>query len=153
MEWYRTTSSADERITLIAGASGLRDPKLADEAIALFMTKTIKPQDLAYWFVYFMRNRHARPATWSWMKDNWGWIEQQFKNSHDYADFPKYSAGALSTEKELEDYKAFFEPKLSENDIAMIIRQGVEEIGIRVLWRDRDLEAITEVLKREHPEA
>lgn len=147
LEWYKTTQSADERATLAAGISALRKPALAQNALKLFTTKTIKPQDVALWFAYFMRSRHARPATWRWMQDNWGWITAQFKNSHDYADFPKYAASAMSTCGELEDYKKFFEPKLDEPDVAMVIRQGIEEIEVRALWRERDLAAITKVLK------
>jgi aminopeptidase N len=147
LDWYKTTQSADERITLVAGMSSLRDPALANEAIKLWTTRTIKPQDIAYWFIYFMRCRYARPAAWQWMVENWDWITEQFKNSHDYADFPKYSAGAMSTRDELEQYKTFFEPKLNEQDIAMVVRQGMEEIEVRVLWRERDLDAIAKTLK------
>jgi len=148
LDWYKTTDSADERTTLAAGLSALRDPKLASKATELFTTKAIKPQDLGFWFAYFMRNRHSRATTWQWMQDNWGWIEKQFKNSHDYSDFPKYSAGAFSTPKALADYKAFFEPKLGESDIAMVIRQGIEDIEVRVLWRERDLAAIQGFLQK-----
>lgn len=146
--WYKTTLSADERVNLIAGITSTRDPGLATEITALFTTKLVKPQDLAYWFIYTIRNRHARPAGWKWMQDNWGWITKQFKNSHDYADFPKYSSGAMSTRDELEQYKAFFTPKLDEQDIAMVIRQGMEEIEVRVLWRERDLAAVARMLKQ-----
>lgn len=144
--WYKETQSADERINIVAGLSDIKDAKLAEQATALFTTKTIKQQDIAYWFIYFMRNHHARPVVWQWMKDNWDWIIKQFKNSHDYADFPKYSASAFSTREELAMYTEFFEPKLKENDIAMVIRQGIEEITIRALWRERDLPAIAEFL-------
>ncbi|HSW81607.1 MAG TPA: M1 family metallopeptidase [Candidatus Saccharimonas sp.] len=148
LDWYKTTDSADERTTLAAGLSALRDAKIAHKATDLFTTKTIKPQDLGFWFAYFMRNRHSRATTWQWMQDNWGWIETQFKNSHDYGDFPKYSAGAFSTNEDLAKYKAFFEPKLGESDIAMVIRQGIEEIEVRALWRERDLAAITDFLRK-----
>ncbi|HET9411542.1 MAG TPA: ERAP1-like C-terminal domain-containing protein, partial [Candidatus Saccharimonadales bacterium] len=147
LQWYKTTQSADERITLVAGLSALRDPKLGDQAITYFRSEFVKPQDVTYWFIYFLRNRHSRHAAWQWMVNNWDWISEQFKNSHDYPDFPKYSSGALSTEQELHDYKQFFEPKLQEQDIAMVIRQGIEEIEIRVAWRKRDLDAITTFLQ------
>jgi len=43
----------------------------------------------------------------------------------------------MSTRKQLEMYRQFFEPKLNETDIAMVIRQGLEDIEVRVLWRER----------------
>jgi aminopeptidase N len=149
LDWYKTTNSADERVTLVAGIGGMRDPELAKKATALFMTKTIKPQDIAYWFIHLIRNRYARKVVWQWMQDNWGWIEKQFKNSHDYGDFPKYSSGAFSTREELAMYKEFFEPKLKEADIAILIKQGIEEIESRALWRERDLEAIATYLAQQ----
>jgi aminopeptidase N len=82
------------------------------------------------------------------MVTHWDWITKQFKNSHDYADFPKYSSSAFSTREELAQYKQFFEPKLNEADIAMTIKQGIEEIETRVLWRERDLAAVTDYLKK-----
>jgi aminopeptidase N len=147
LEWYKNTSSADERVNLTTGMTSMRDPELAKDMTKLFTSKFVKQQDLAYWFVYTIRNRHARQAGWKWMVGNWDWVIKQFKNSHDYADFPKYSSGAFSTAEELQQYKSFFEPKLGEADIEMVIRQGIEEIETRVLWRERDLKAVTTYLK------
>lgn len=146
LNWYKTTISADERVSIAAGISSTRDPEMAKEIVKLFTGKLVKPQDLAYWFIYTIRNRHTRHVGWQWMQDNWDWIVKQFKNSHDYSDFPKYSASGMGTREELEQYKAFFEPKLDEQDIAMVIRQGIEEIEVRMLWRERDLDAITNML-------
>lgn len=144
--WYTTTISADERVNIASGICSTRDPAIGKDIAKLFISKTIKPQDLAYWFIYSIRNRHIRSISWQWMVDHWDWVVKQFKNSHDYSDFPKYSASGLSTRKELEQYKAFFEPKLDEQDIAMVIRQGIEEIEVRMLWRERDLDVITSML-------
>lgn len=145
--WYKETLSADERVNLTVGMTSMRDPEIAKDVVKMFTSKLIKPQDIAYWFIYTIRNRHSRQIAWQWMQDNWGWIEKQFKNSHDYADFPKYSASGMSTREELEQYKTFFEQKLNEQEIAMVIRQGIEEIEVRVLWRERDLDAIATLLK------
>ena len=146
MEWFKTTQSAEERTNLIGGLTSMRDPKLAQELTQLFTTKTVRPQDLAYFFIYGMRNRHARPATWQWMIDNWDWIVKQFKNSSDFVDFPKYSSSAMMTREELANYKNFYEPKLDDNSIAMTIRQGIEDIETRVLWRERDIDSVAKFL-------
>jgi aminopeptidase N len=146
ISWYKTTISADERVNIASGIASTRDPEMAKEIVQLFTSKMVKPQDLAYWFIYTIRNRYTRQTSWQWMQDNWDWIVKQFKNSHDYSDFPKYSASGMGTREELEQYKAFFEPKLDEQDIAMVIRQGIEEIEVRMLWRERDIDAITNML-------
>lgn len=151
LEWYKHTTSAEERINLTIGITAVKDPTLAREITALFTTKFIKPQDLFYWFIYLMRNRYGRDATWEWMQTSWDWIIKQYKGDHDYADFPKYAASCMNTAEQLAAYKAFFTPKLDEADLAQVIRQGVEDIEVRVLWRQRDLAGVAAFLHANTP--
>ena len=146
--WYKTTPSAEERTNICAGISSIRDETVTTELLALFTTKAIKLQDVFYWFIYFIRSRYARQATWQWMQDNWQWVEKNFGGDHDYGFFAKYSAGAFSTREELTQYRAFFGPKLAEQALARIITQGFEDIETRVLWRERDLAAVAAFLKK-----
>ncbi len=147
--WYKTTQSADERINIAAGLSSIRDKKVAKTLLALFTTDTIKLQDVFYWFIYFIRSRHARDETWQWMQDNWDWIIEKFGGDKDYNFFPKYASGTFSTREELAKFKAFFEPKMAEPALVRTIEQGYEDIEIRVLWRERDLTAVTNFLKKD----
>lgn len=147
LEWYKTTTSAEERINLAAGITSMRDKDLAREVTTLFTTKLIKPQDLFYWFIYLIRSQHGKKPAWDWMVKNWEWIEKSFKGGHDYADFPKYAASALNTREYLEEYRKFFTPKLAETELERVIKQGLEDIEVRVLWRERDLQDVSEFLK------
>ncbi len=147
LAWYKTTPSADERINICAGVSAVRDEAVAREVLALFTTKTIKLQDVFYWFIYFIRNRYSRQVTWEWMQQNWSWIEKNFGGDHDYGLFPKHSASAFSTRQELAQYREFFEPMLDTPSLARVITQGFEDIEIRVSWRERDLAAVIDFLK------
>jgi aminopeptidase N len=146
--WYKSTSSADERVNLCAGISSVRDPKLGKKMLALITTKTVKLQDMFYWFIYFIRNPDTRQVTWQWLQDNWDWVEKNFAGGDDYGFFPKYSGSAFSTRKELAAYKKFFTPKLNEPSLKRTIEQGFEDIEIRALWRERDLDAVTDFLKK-----
>jgi len=148
LEWYKTTQSADERINLCAGMSSVRDPKVAKLLLDLVTTKTVKLQDVFYWYIYFVRSRYARDVAWEWMVGNWGWIVKQYGGDADYGHFPKYSASAFSTREELARYNEFFGPKRKEQALTRIIQQGAEDIEIRILWRERDLKAVTEFLKK-----
>lgn len=149
LEWYKTTTSADERINLCAGITSIREGELARETLKLLTTKTVKLQDIFYWFIYFIRNRYTREAAWDWMVENWGWIVDKFSGDiSDYGAFPKYAASAFGTRQELEMYKEFFEPKLSEIGIARTIQLGMEDIEIRVLWRERDLKTVADFLRK-----
>lgn len=148
LKWYKTTLSAEERLNICAGISSLRDKQLAEKIMSLLTTKTIKLQDVFYWFVYLVRNPETRLIAWQWMKHNWHWIEQHFGGDHDYGFFPKYTANAFSTPEELRRYKEFFEPKRGEPALTRVIEQGFEDIETRLLWRERDLAAVTDFLKK-----
>lgn len=147
LDWYSATTSAEERVQIIVGLSSARDPELIKRALALLMTEAVKLQDLFYWVVYLSRNRHARDLLWGWMQQNWQWIIKQFGNDMHYTDFPKYMADSFSRADQFESYKQFFEPKLTVPELARTIRQGIEDIEGRVLWRERDGKAIAEYLR------
>lgn len=149
LTWYTTTLSADERINIVAGLSSMKSEALIKKTLKLLTTKTVKLQDLFYWFIYFMRSRYARAEAWQWMKDNWQWIIQNFGGDADYGFFAKHTAGAFSTRQELAMYKEFFGPKLKEPALARIITQGLEDIETRALWRERDLAAVADYLKKD----
>lgn len=148
LEWYKTTQNADERTNLCAGMSSIRDPKVAKRLLDLVTTKTVKLQDVFYWYIYFVRSRYTRDVAWQWMVSNWDWIVEQYAGDADYGHFPKYSASAFSTPDELTRYNEFFGPKRAEQALTRIIDQGAEDINIRILWRERDLEAVTDFLKK-----
>jgi aminopeptidase N len=147
--WYRTTLSADERVNIVAGISSMKSEMLAKKTLKLVTTKQVKLQDSFYWFIYFIRSQHTRMATWEWMKDHWEWIIKNFGGDHDYGFFPKYTAAAFSTREQLAMYKKFFEPKLAEAALARTIQQGFEDIETKALWRERDLDAIADYLKKD----
>ncbi len=142
-----TTSSAEERVNLTAGIASVRDPQLIQRAIGMLTTDAVKLQDLFYWFVYLLRNRYARDMTWQWMQDNWQWIEDHFGRDMHFTDFPRYTSSAFSTQAQLDSYKQFFEPKMNHNGLQRFIKQGIEDIESKVLWRQRDFEAVAEYLR------
>jgi aminopeptidase N len=148
LNWYKATTSAEERINLLAGITATRDEKIAHDITTHFTTKLIKPQDIFYWFIYLIRNPKGTQAAWSWMTQNWPWISAQFKGGHDYSDFPKYAASGLSTRDQLQAYRDFFTPKLKEADVARVIEQSFEDIEVRVLWRERDFKAVADFLQK-----
>jgi aminopeptidase N len=143
--WYKTASAA-ERIDLTAGLCNSSQPELIKQALDLITTDTVKPQDIFYWFIRLMGNHHSRPATWQWMQDNWQWITDTFGSDMHYTDFTRYSAAAFSTQEDLAKYRQFFEPLLEVTALERTIRQGLEEVEGRALWRERDLSSISEYL-------
>ncbi len=146
LEWYRASSSAEQRTQLAAGLTASRNPQLIQRALDLLTTDDVKLQDLFYWVRGLVANRFARDQTWRWMQDNWQWIIDHFGNDLHYTDFPKYIAGVFSTSEQLESYKQFFGPMQNLPGIGRAIAQGLEDIEGRIQWLARDTQAVRDFL-------
>lgn len=147
LDWYKNTPSAEERINLCAGITAARDKNIIAQALSLITTQTIRNQDVIFWIIHFMRSPYGRDLTWQWMVQNWQWIYNTFNSDMDYVYFPRFAAAGSSTMAHLAQYKDFFTPKQHEPALTRTITQGIEDIEIRALWRERDLPAIAEFLK------
>lgn len=144
---YRSTQSADLRDDICAGLTSAKSPEAIELILQQFTdSKTIRQQDLAHWFVYLIRNRHARTAAWQWLTSNWDWIEKTYDGDKSYDYFPRYAAGALSTREQFAEYKAFFVPKQSEPALARTIDLGIKEIEGRLELLERDGDAVRRAL-------
>ncbi|HSD55757.1 MAG TPA: ERAP1-like C-terminal domain-containing protein, partial [Candidatus Saccharimonadales bacterium] len=107
----------------------------------------VRQQDVDHWLVYLLRSRFARPQAWDWLRDNWGWIEETFGSDKSYDYFPRYAASAFSTQKLLDEYKAFFEPMKDQPALTRNIVMGIEELENRVTWLERDLMPVAKYFK------
>jgi len=145
---YDSSSSADLRHDICSALCVTKDPKLVERLLArLTDSSKTRPQDVDYWFVFLMRNRHARELTWQWMTGNWKWIEETFKSDKSYDALPRYAASALSTNDWLARYRDFFEPLREQAALKRVIDLGIEEIQGRAAWLERDGEAVRDLLK------
>jgi aminopeptidase N len=139
LKTHQSTASVDLKSDITAGLTSTKDPKTVQKLLGLLTdTSAIRTQDTARWFVYLLRNRYARDATWQWMKDNWNWIEATFSGDKSFDDYPRLSATGLVTRQQLEDYKSFFAPMQSLPALSRIISMGVSEIEARVELIERD---------------
>jgi|ADGO01.1.fsa_nt_gi Aminopeptidase N len=105
-------------------------------------SQKVRHHDVIRWVTSMLRNRHIRSHAWQWVQDNWDWIKKTFEGDHHYDYYPRYIASAFNTEKLANEYKAFFEPKLSELALKQNILLGIEELDTRIAWIKRDLPAI-----------
>ena len=139
LQRYKTTSSAELREDICVGITSTRAPeKIALLLDAIKNPSIVRPQDAARWFVYLIRGRESRTATWQWLQANWQWIEDTFAGDKSYDDYPRYAATALLTPAELEEYKAFFAPLQSVVALKRVIAMGISEIEGRVKLIERD---------------
>lgn len=148
LDIYRDTPSADLREDISSGlTSARRDEDITQLVSRLTDTDLIRPQDNARWFVYLIRNRHAREATWWWVRDNWSWIEKTFGGDKSYDYYPQYSASGLMTPKQRDEYKEFFTPLRSQPALTRVIDMGLNEIDARLDLLNRDGDDVRQALK------
>jgi len=144
---YRSTSSGQLQEDIAAALTATKDSATIDRLIGLYKdTKLIRPQDLPRWYVWLLGNRYARTKVWQWTRDNWGWLESQYKGDHIYEGIPRYIASLLITPEQLKEYKVFFEPRLKEPAIKRNIEIGIRELTGRVELIERDGPAVRKAL-------
>jgi aminopeptidase 2 len=141
LKLYDGTKNSEERVTLAAALTNFEQPKLIEKALGMITTDRVRLQDVTYWVVYSLSNRHARATTWKWIQKHWDWLEKNLGNDLSFSRMPLYAARAGTGEEFLKEYKAFFE-KVSQPSLERSIRQGTETIEWQSEWRRRDLEAI-----------
>lgn len=101
-------------------------------------SKKVRLHDVDHWLVYLMRNRYSQEQAWSWMRNNWQWIEKTFSGDKSYDYFPRYAASALNTRKRLDEYIKFFGLHKSHPVLGRNVTMGIEELNTRIDWLERD---------------
>jgi aminopeptidase N len=145
---HRNSLSADERDELVGGLTAAKQPQQYQQLIDLLTGDLVRRQDLMHWFVYLLRNRYSRIATWEWLTSHWDWIEKEFASDKSYGYFMRYCGGVFSHQSELDNYNAFFEPKKSVVALTRDIALGSQEIASRVAWRTRNEADVTDWLAK-----
>lgn len=143
LEAYKTTASADLKQDISSGLTSTRSHDTLRSFLELLKDETtVRPQDVVRWFAAIIRNRDGRTLAWQWARDNWSWITKTFGGDKSYDYFPRIVAGALLTKKELQEYRAFFEPMQNEPALTRVITLGISDIEGRVALIERDIEAV-----------
>lgn len=141
LKMHNETKSSEEQTTISAALTGFEDKSLYKRALGLITTDTVRLQDVTYWVAYSFMNRHAKQATWEWMKNHWPWLLKNFGTDLSFYRFPIYAARPFYGENFLKAYKEFF-ATVTNPGLERSINQGIEIIEWQTAWRDRDLSAI-----------
>lgn len=144
--FYKKTSSADELITLAAGLTSFKQPLLQTKALELLKTDAVRNQDCIYWIAFSFGNRYSKKLAWEWVKQNWQWLDDNFKGDIGFSRLPLYAARSFSKLSFKKDYSSFFEPLLKPA-IAREYNQGLETIDWQSAWRKRDLSILDKFFK------
>lgn len=144
---YTSTQSADLRDDLASGLTSVKRIEDIDFLISqLTDTGAIRPQDNTRWFAYLIRNRYARSATWSWLRQSWPWIEKTFGGDKSYDYYPQYAASGLISQQQRDEYQEFFMPMRTQPALTRVIDLGIKEIDARLDLLERDAAAVSRAL-------
>lgn len=144
---YVSSSSSDLRHDICSGITSTRNPeKIAHLLDSIKDSSIVRPQDAARWYVYLVRGRESREKSWQWIRDNWQWVIDTFGGAMDYDYYPRYSASALSSQKQLKEFNDFFMPMKDIPALTRAITMGSSEIQGRIELIERDGEAVRTAL-------
>lgn len=135
---HNESTLTEEKTTLAAAITGFEQPELYEKALNMITSKEVRLQDVTYWIVYSFMNRHARRATWEWMKKHWGWLDKNLGSDLSFYRMPVYAARVFSDASFADEYKAFFEPHMSPAH-ERTYNQGLEMIAWQAAWKKRGL--------------
>ena len=147
MDKYISTTSSELKQDICSGLTSTRDAKVVERLLNTVKdTSIIRTQDTARWIAYLVRNKFGRELTWKWVQDNWDWINETFGQDKSCDDYPRYVATSLRTRQQLQEYRDFFEPLMSDPALTRVIKIGINEITDRVDSIERDSDTVKQAL-------
>ena len=148
LESYKDTSNVDYRDDIMVALTSTKNILTGEFLLEKMLENDIiRTQDILSWYVHLLRNLKTRELAWKWLRENWKLIEEKFDGDKSYNDFPRYSGAILRTEKQLQEFKEFFDPLKSDPSLTRAIEMGEREIAGRVALIKRDKTAIDKFLQ------
>ena len=148
LESYKNTSNVDYRDDIMVALTSTKNIRTSELLLEkMLKNDIIRTQDILSWYVHLLRNLKTRELAWKWLRENWKLIEEKFDGDKSYNDFPRYSGAILRTEKQLQEFKEFFNPLKSDPSLTRAIEMGEREIAGRVDLIKRDKTAIDKFLQ------
>ncbi|MCL2676962.1 MAG: ERAP1-like C-terminal domain-containing protein, partial [Streptococcaceae bacterium] len=133
MNFYVKTSLQELKRELAGAVANVKDTASVQYLLDnIKNADAVKPQDIAFSWFYLLSKDYAQDAAWTWEKENWEFIAEKLGGDMSYDKFVIYPGNVFKTEAKLAEYKAFFEPKLSNPGFKRAIEMGIKEIQGRV---------------------
>ena len=145
---YVSTVDGSFKRQLASALAYTNDKETLNQILEALKNKDIvKPQDLAMsWYLPLLNHDFTQATVWAWARENWDWIKAALGGDMSFDKFVIYPANAFKTAERLAEYKAFFEPQLSDMAISRNISMGIKEIAARVDLITREKKAVEEAL-------
>ncbi|WAM38998.1 M1 family metallopeptidase [Leuconostoc pseudomesenteroides] len=130
---YHATSDASYQSDLRAAITSITDKALIEQLVGKFEdSDTIKPQDLRGWFYGLLANEDGQQAAWDWVREDWQWLEDTVGGDMEFTTYITVIANVFKTQTRLDEFTAFFEPKLDTPGLTREIKMDTSVITSRV---------------------
>ena len=147
LDLYTHATDAVFKRQLAAALAYVTDAENIQTILATWKDKfVVKPQDLSAWYYQFLGHKETQEPVWAWARENWDWIKAALGGDMSFDSFVILPAHVFKTEQRLTEYKAFFEPQLSDLALSRNIGMGIKEIAARVELIKREKAAVEAVV-------
>ena len=147
LDLYTHATDAVFKRQLAAALAYSTDAENIQTLLATWKDKfVVKPQDLSAWYLQFLGHQATQETVWVWARENWDWIKAALGGDMSFDSFVIFPSHIFKTEQRLAEYKAFFEPQLSDLALSRNIGMGIKEIAARVELIMREKAAVEAVV-------
>ena len=144
---YTHATDAAFKRQLAAALAYATDAENIQTLLATWKDKfVVKPQDLSAWYLQFLGHQATQETVWVWARENWDWIKAALGGDMSFDSFVIFPSHIFKTEQRLAEYKAFYEPQLSDLALSRNIRMGIKDIAARVELIKREKAAVEAVV-------
>ncbi len=144
---YTATNDSNFQADLAQGLSFLKTDEGLKKVLSVLKDKdVVKPQDLSAWYATFLRRSFAQEAMWNWAREDWDWIKQALGGDMSFDSFVNIPAQIFKTQQRLDEYKAFFEPQLTDMALSRNISIGIKSIAARLDLIQKDKKSVEKAI-------
>lgn len=127
---YQRTSDPSYKNDITGAVTFTKDPEEIKKIVADFENADIiKPQDLRGWYGNVLINAHGQQFAWDWIRNDWSWLEKTVGGDMEFATYITVTSNIFHTPKRLQEFKAFFEPKVNTPGLTREIKMDTKDMS------------------------
>ena len=145
---YQAAIDPNYKDDLTDGITNTKNPAEIKKLIENFENAAVvKPQDLRSWFANVLANPKGEQFAWDWLRDQWSWLEKTVGGDMEFTTYITVASNIFHTEKRLEEFKEFFEPKVDQPGLGREIRMDTKNIESKVDVINAEKDAVNQAVK------
>lgn len=145
---YQRTSDPSYKNDITGAVTFTKDPEEIKKIVADFENADIiKPQDLRGWYGNVLMNAHGQQFAWDWIRNDWSWLEKTVGGDMEFATYITVTSNIFHTPKRLQEFKAFFEPKVNTPGLTREIKMDTKVIETKVELIGKEKAAVNKAVK------